>query len=78
MIYAIIIDGNVNNLAIAKKPINENWILIGSLPVHIGDDYVDGAFYRNGEMVITEEERLYNENADMKAALELLGVSVDG
>ena len=77
MIYAIIEEGKVSNLATANKPIKENWIPVNSLPVYIGDDYVSGEFYRNGEKVITEEERLRNENTDMKAALNLLGVSVD-
>ena len=77
MIYAVVKDGKVSNLAIATKPINENWISIGSLPVHIKDDYNGEMFYRNGEKVITEEERLRDENEALseyaEAARILLG-----
>lgn len=37
-------------------------------PVQIGDSYIDGIFYRDGEKVLTNQE-------DMQAALELLGVN---
>lgn len=43
----------------------------------IGDEYRDGRFYRDGELVKTQEE-LYagalQESTDMKEALEILGI----
>ena len=46
-------------------------------PVVIGDTYSDGSFYHNGEKVLTPLEAAREEIADMKAALELLGVTAD-
>lgn len=50
---------------------------IGDRPVDIGDTYSDGSFYHNGEKVLTPLEAAREEIADMKAALELLGVTAD-
>lgn len=47
-------------------------------PVGIGDTYADGLFYRDGEMVLSQIERLQAELQDMKTALETLGVRADG
>ena len=66
MIYAIIEDRKVSNLATAGTPIGENWVDVESIPVYIGDDYINGEFYRDGEKVITEEERLRNENTNIQ------------
>lgn len=48
-------------------------VQIDDLGVSIGDSYVDGVFYHNGEQVKSTAE----EMADMRAALELLGVTAD-
>lgn len=51
---------------------------IDDRPVDIGDTYSDGSFYHNGEKVLTPLEFAREEIADMRAALELLEVKVDG
>lgn len=79
MKYAIVVGSIVVNIARSKIPLRENWIKIDEgLTVSIGDAYDGTAFYRDGEKVLTETERLRMENADMQAALNLLGVVVDG
>ena len=55
----------------------DSLVFLDGRPAGIGDTYDGSDFYRNGKKVVTVEERLQNENADMRAALELLGVKVD-
>ena len=47
-------------------------------PAAIGDTYTDGAFYRNGERVLTESERICQMVAEYECALfvieNILGV----
>ena len=61
-----------------------NWIkfeMVVPVPLNVmvGDDYIMGRFYRNGELVLTPEEILEQEyeerTSDMQAALEILGVT---
>lgn len=77
MIYAIIVDGVVVNVAVADYPVEDNWVYAGSESVYIGDTYDGEHFIHDEENFVTEEE-LKDQNADMKAALNLLGVTVDG
>lgn len=44
-------------------------------PVAIGDDYTDGKFYSDGSEVLTPLEEALLVQADMKEALEILGVT---
>lgn len=71
MNYALIENGIVVNI-IWLSPSNAtdfpNAVEYRNRPVQIGDSYIDGTFYRNGEKVLTDEE-------DMQAALALLGVN---
>ena len=80
MDYALIENGVVANL-IWLHPSNAddfpNAVQIGDIPVAIGDTHDGEYFLRNGERVLTHEERLAKEITDMKAALELLGVAAD-
>ena len=71
--FAIVEDGIVTNLiwGMAYDPI-PNAVQIDDRAVEIGDEYRDGKFYHNGEEVKTISEKM----ADMKAALEVLGVTV--
>ena len=78
MIYAIIEGGVVVNIAVADYPVEENWVMAGDAGVYIGDIYDGETFHHDEESILTEEERLRMQNADMKEALHLLGVSVDG
>lgn len=70
--YAIISAGKVINIAVAGKPIAENWIHLGSLPVHIGDSFDGKDFYRDGDKVKTEEEILHEQLTEMETALKIL------
>ena len=50
------------------------------ISVAVGDRYEDGAFYRNGERLLSDAERLAAQAAeieDMRSALNMLGVSLD-
>ena len=87
MKYAYVEDGVVTNL-IWLYPHNENdfptAVRTEGLPVRVGDTYEDGAFYHEGEKVISDLERAHiklyeseSEKADMKAALAELGVTDD-
>lgn len=58
--------GYVSNMS--KYP---NAVQIDDRAVEIGDEYRDGKFYHDGEEVKTISELM----ADMKAALDVLGVS---
>lgn len=81
MDYALIENGVVANI-IYLHPMNAsdfpNAVSIGDYPVSIGDTYADGEFYRNGEALKTASELAREETNDMQAALNELGVSVDG
>lgn len=80
MRYALIDDGVVTNI-IWLYPGNaseyKNAVPCGDIPVAIGDTYADGVFYRDGERVMSKLAAAQEELADMKAALNMLGVSVD-
>lgn len=80
MTYALIEDNIVANL-IRLHPMNASdfpgAVAVGDVPVYIGDAYEDGAFYRNGERVKSVSELMAEEMADMKSALNELGVNVD-
>lgn len=80
MEYAVIENGIVVNF-IWLHPLNAeefpDAVPYGDLPLEIGDSYEDGVFYRNGEKVLTAYEEAQAEMNDMKAALDLLGVTID-
>ena len=87
MKYAYVEDGVVTNL-IWLYPHNESdfptAVRTNGLPVVVGDTYEDGAFYHEGEKVVSDLERamakiaeIEAERVDMKAALAELGVTDD-
>ena len=82
MRYALIdADGVITNV-IWLHPMNAsdfpNAVPIPSdMPVGIGNVYMDGAFYVDGERVLTLSEQAQLEMDDMKAALAELGVTVN-
>lgn len=58
---------------IARITYGDNAIAIDTTlyPVSIGDDYIDGVFYRDGEIInrnFTEEERIAELNEQLTAA----------
>lgn len=61
MNYALIENGIVTNV-IWLHPGNasdfSNAVAMGDIPAEIGDSYTDGAFYRNGERVLTVAEQI--------------------
>lgn len=69
--YAIVEDGIVTNI-IWLFPGTEfpNAVPYGELPVHIGDTYENGKFYRDGVEVGEDFEK-----EDMAEALNILGVA---
>lgn len=79
MTYAIVIDGVVVN-TIRLHPMSaysfENAVYTNGLPVAVGDTYVDGKFYRNGEELKPYEQPEGDD--DMAAALEMLEVRMNG
>jgi len=56
MIYAIIENGLVTNLVVGPLPNALSGIYIGEYPVAIGDSYLDGVFYRDGQVVTLAAE----------------------
>lgn len=47
-------------------------------PVLVGDAYADGIFYRDDKKVLTQFEELIQELNDMREALSILEVKVNG
>ena len=75
--FAIVENGVVSNVLWGMVYNSDEWpnaIQVNDLAVQIGDSYENGKFYRNGEEVLSRAE----EEADMREALSILGVNVDG
>lgn len=52
-----------------REPETDTMINCGELPVGIGDSYRDGAFYRDGEKILTPLEEALKKNAEYETAL---------
>lgn len=52
-----------------REPETDTMINCGELPVGIGDSYRDGAFYRDGEKILTAYELLEKQNAELVDAM---------
>lgn len=75
--FAIIENGIVTNIIwgnIYNASDFPNAVQIDDLAVQIGDTYVDDVFFHDGVTV----QAVVDEQEDMKAALELLGVQANG
>ena len=75
--FAIVENGVVSNVLWGMVYNSDEWpnaIQVNDLAVQIGDSYENGKFYRNGEEVLSRTE----EEADMREALSILGVKIDG
>ena len=76
--FAVVENGVVTNVLwgmVYDTPTDfVNAVQTDDLAVQIGDTYVDGVFYHAGVAVKTNTEEL----ADMRSALELLGVQANG
>lgn len=81
MNYAIVEDGVVTNI-IVLYPNNakdfSSAVRCGDVPVAIGDTYDGQDFYRGGIKVVSALAAAQQDAEDMQAALEELGVTVDG
>lgn len=84
MLYALIENNKVKNIISADEKGAESLIAAGlnlvptnEKPVAIGDDYTDGKFYRDGSEVLTPTEGDLLVQANMKAALQTLGVETE-
>lgn len=80
MNYALIENGTVTNVIWLYSGNASDFpdaVPMGDIPAGIGDSYVEGAFYRDGERVLTAAEHAKAEKEDMKAALALLGVNTN-
>ena len=69
MIYAIIVDGVVVNVAVADYPVENNWVEAGSESVYIGDTYDRSWGYSDFEssavwQQIQEESRTSSHDYD--------------
>ena len=79
--YALVENAKVTNIVSADKRGADSLIAAGlnliqtDKPVAIGDDYTDGKFYRDGNEVLTQLEEALLVQADMKEALNILGVN---
>ena len=72
-------NGYVINIEWCSDKTVESDILknIKDYPVNIGDEYKDGRFYRNGNMVLSLIEEIYQKNNEYSEALQLLGVDLN-
>lgn len=68
---ALIENGVVTNILWCsdREPETDTMINCGELPVGIGDSYRDGAFYRDGEKIMTAYELLEKQNAELVDAM---------
>ena len=81
MNYAMIADGVVVNIVWMTESNSIEFpeaVKICDRPVSIGDAFADGKFYRDGVEILTQFEVIELENADMRKALNELGVYVNG
>ena len=80
MNYALIENGIITNV-IWLHPVNAaefpNAVALDDIPAGIGDTYADGAFYREGVKILTAQEQMAADAAEMQEALALLGVTVN-
>ena len=81
MNYVIVEEGIIENVMVLYPSNAADFpeaVFCGELPVMIGDTYDGEHFYRNSEQVVVPQLRSSEEREDMQAALEVLGVTVNG
>nr|DAG32432.1 MAG TPA: hypothetical protein [Caudoviricetes sp.] len=80
MRYAWIENGVVTNTIVLNDRNAGDFpkaVKMGDLPVRIGDGYIGGKFYRDGEALVTELEKMQTELEQYKSALQTLGVDTE-
>ena len=78
--YALVEDGIVTNIiSLDSRNASDfpNAIKTADRPVSIGDTYIDGKFYRDGNEVLTPLEAAQLESETYKTALQTLGVDTE-
>ena len=78
--YALVEDGIVTNIiCLDSRNASDfpNAIKTADRPVAIGDTYIDGKFYRDGNEVLTSLEAAQLESETYKTALQTLGVNTE-
>lgn len=79
MNYALIDNGIVVNV-MWLHPSNagefSNAVLIGDVLATMGDEYIDGVFYRNGERVLTRSELVQKMLAEKEATIAELDAAL--
>ena len=78
--YALVEDGIVTNIiSLDSRNASDfpNAIKTADRPVAIGDTYIDGKFYRDGNEVLTPLEAAQLESETYKTALQTLGVNTE-
>lgn len=55
-----------------QEPETDTLINCGELPVGIGDNYIDGAFYRDGEKLLTAYELLEKQYTELVDAMAVM------
>ena len=78
--YALVEDGIVTNIiSLDSRNASDfpNAIKTADRPVAIGDTYIDGKFYRDGNEVLTALEIVQLESETYKTALQTLGVNTE-
>lgn len=68
---ALLENGVVTNILWCsdREPETDTMINCGELPAGIGDSYRDGAFYRDGDKILTAYELLEKQNAELVDAM---------
>lgn len=79
MNYAWVEDGIITNIVwlySGNAHMFSKAVLIGDYPVRIGDNYIDGEFYRDGEKLLSSTETLLQENDKAYKIIEELDMAL--
>lgn len=80
MNYALIENGVVTNIIWLNERNEAEWpnvVRLYDRMVEVGDTYIDGKFYRDGNEVLTSLEIVQLESETYKTALQILGVNTE-
>ena len=80
MNYALVENGIVTNIIWLNERNEAEWpnaVRLGERMVEVGDTYIDGKFYRDGNEVLTALEIVQLESETYKTALQILGVNTE-
>ena len=72
MNYAIMEENTVTNIVVGPLPAEVSGAALYDRPVAIGDTQVNGVFLRDGEPVLTDEERIALLETELSSLREQL------